>query len=176
MTPAPGHLHNPPDLKLQLFSQARLLSSTRAMVSTISQRLGFNEAQSGQITLAVDEALCNIINHGYDRRTDGQIWMSIWADEGNPPTLKIVLEDLARQVDPKLIRSRKLEEIRPGGLGVFIIHEIMDEVAYEQRAEGGMRLTMVKRLFRDGASDCRSGAPQQQSDSGCHCTEKSRAT
>src|SRR5262249_16760140 len=115
-------------------------------VSNIAQRLGFAESLCGQISLAVDEALCNIINHGYDRQPDGRIWLNIWAMDGEPAGLKIIIEDRARQVDPAAIRSRDLDEIRPGGLGVYIIREIMDHVTYEKRDGGGMRLTMHKRL------------------------------
>jgi anti-sigma regulatory factor (Ser/Thr protein kinase) len=59
--------------------------------------------------------------------------------------LKVVLEDEARQVDPSKIKSRDLDEIRPGGLGVHIIREVMDEAVYERRDRVGMRLTLVKR-------------------------------
>jgi anti-sigma regulatory factor (Ser/Thr protein kinase) len=57
-----------------------------------------------------------------------------------------MIEDEAEQVDPCTIKSRCLDEVRPGGLGVHIIREVMDEVAYECRSGGvGMRLTMVKK-------------------------------
>jgi anti-sigma regulatory factor (Ser/Thr protein kinase) len=60
--------------------------------------------------------------------------------------VSIVLEDEAKQVDPDQIKSRDLDEIRPGGLGVHIIRELMDEVRYERREHAGMRLTMIKRI------------------------------
>jgi anti-sigma regulatory factor (Ser/Thr protein kinase) len=129
-----------------MLSQPRFLAAARAMVSNIAQRLGFNEVHSGQVSLAVDEALCNIINHGYQKRPDGLIWVNVWAIADGQPTIKIVIEDRARQVDPKVIRSRDLEDVRPGGLGVYIIREVMEDVHYEQREGGGMRLTMSKRL------------------------------
>ena len=135
-----------PDVKLELFSQPRLLAGARALISNIAQRIGFSEIICGQISLAIDEALCNIINHGYDKRPDGKISLSIWAIKNEPPSLRIVIEDHARQVDPATIQSRNLEDVRPGGLGVYLIHEIMDEVKYEKREGGGMRLTMVKLL------------------------------
>lgn len=136
-----------PDVRLEMLSQARFLAAVRAMVSNLAQRLGFNEIHSGQISLAVDEALCNIINHGYEKRPDGRIWISVWAlEEPNRPTIKIIIEDRAKQVDPQAIRSRDLEDIRPGGLGVYIIREVMEDVRYEKREGGGMRLTMSKRL------------------------------
>ena len=120
-----------PQVKLQMLSQPRFLAAVRALVGTIAQRLGFNEMQCGQISLAVDEALCNVITHGYKRRADGPVWINLWSLPTNPAGLKIVIEDLAAQVDPDTIQSRDLDDIRPGGLGVHIIREVMDEVLIE---------------------------------------------
>jgi anti-sigma regulatory factor (Ser/Thr protein kinase) len=142
-----------PDLRLEMFSQARLLAAVRAMVGSFAQRMGFSDVHSGQVSLAVDEALCNVINHGYEKKTDGRITLSLWAIDGQPARMKVVIEDRARQVDPNHIRSRDLDDIRPGGLGVFIIREIMDEVRYEKREGGGMRLTLVKTV-PDSAACC----------------------
>lgn len=142
-----------PDLRVEMYSQAKLLASMRAMVGNFAQRMGFSEVHSGQVSLAVDEALCNVINHGYEKRGDGRITVSLWALDDDPPRLKVMIEDRARQVDPQQIRSRDLNDIRPGGLGVFIIREIMDEVRYERRDGGGMRLTLIKRV-PDSASCC----------------------
>jgi hypothetical protein len=57
-------------------------------------------------------------------------------------------------VDPTTIKSRDLDEIRPGGLGVHIITEVMDEVRWEKRTDGpiGMRLTMMKKRVSTGKS------------------------
>lgn len=147
-----------PDIHLELLSQARFLAAIRAMISSIAHRLGFNDACCGQISLAVDEALCNVINHGYQKKPDGRIWISIWANESEPCSIRIVIEDRARQVDPSTIRSRDLDDIRPGGLGVYIIREIMDEVRYEKREGGGMRLTLTKTVPADGAVSAGSPA------------------
>ena len=135
-----------PEVQVRMISQPRFLAAVRALVGTMAQRLGFNEMQCGQISLAVDEALCNVITHGYDKRPDGQLWINLWALEGTPTGLKIVIEDLAAQVDPDAIQPRDLDDIRPGGLGVHIIREVMDEVTWERRSPKGMRLTMIKRL------------------------------
>jgi anti-sigma regulatory factor (Ser/Thr protein kinase) len=146
-----------PDLQLEMYSQARFLAGARSLVSNVAQRIGFSQHQCGQMSLAVDEALCNIIKHGYDRSPDGRIWMRIWALDGEPPGIKIVLEDRARQVSIDSIKSRDLADIRPGGLGVFIIAEIMDEVHYEHREGGGMRLTMIRRVPPPSESDQQAG-------------------
>ncbi|MBX3374286.1 MAG: ATP-binding protein [Phycisphaeraceae bacterium] len=135
-----------PDVQVELFSQPRFLTGIRGLVTQLARRLGFEEGAAGKISLALDEAICNVINHGYDRRPDGRIWIRIWALEAPRPGLRIVVEDRARMVDPAKIRSRDLDDIRPGGLGVHIIREVMDDVVYEQRDGGGMRLTLVKHL------------------------------
>jgi anti-sigma regulatory factor (Ser/Thr protein kinase) len=150
-----------PQVKLELFSQPRYLAAARALVGCVAQRLGFNEIQCGQISLAVDEALCNVITHGYGRRPDGRMWLYIWPIDSNPPGLKVVIEDLARQVDPTKIQSRHLDDVRPGGLGVHIIREVMDEVVYERREGQGMRLTMIKHI-RDNARDSEPAAEPVQ--------------
>ncbi len=147
-----------PDLRLEMYSQPRLLAAARAMVANVAQRLGFSEVQCGQISLAVDEALSNIINHGYEGRQDGRIWISVRQLDTPAPGMKIVIEDRAKQVDPTCIRGRDLDDVRPGGLGVFIIREIMDDTTYEQRPDGGMRLTLIKRISAGGAGGTRSAA------------------
>lgn len=138
-----------PHITIQMLSQARFLSAARSMIANLAQRLGFNEIRCGQVSLAVDEALCNVINHGYEKREDGIIWIHLYIMEDDRGGLKIVIEDEAQQVEPDCIKSRDLDDIRPGGLGVYIIREIMDEVRYEKRETSGMRLTLVKWLSSD---------------------------
>ena len=146
-------MKSPPDIRIQMISDPMYLSGARELVASVSRRLGFGEEACGQIALAVDEALCNVIRHGYDRRKDGPIWLSLWprADNGAGAGVTIVIEDEARQVDPETIRGRDLEEIRPGGLGVHIIRQVMDDVRYEKREKAGMRLTLVKMRKNDKA-------------------------
>jgi anti-sigma regulatory factor (Ser/Thr protein kinase) len=151
----------PPDLKLQMVSDPVYLSGAREMVASVSRRLGFSEEACGQIALAVDEALCNVIRHGYEKRRDGPIWLSVWplaGDNGHPGGIRIVVEDEAKQVDPAQIKSRDLDEIRPGGLGVHIIRQVMDEVSFEKRERVGMRLILVKRKPKDGGAQHCCGA------------------
>lgn len=155
-----------PEIRVEIRSNPLYLAGVRELVSNVAKRLGFPEESAGQIALAVDEALCNVIRHGYAKAPDRPIWLSMWPEGGAwngtaptagcgcgsnvqtqtmPDALKIVIEDEARQVDPSVIRSRDLDEIRPGGLGVHIIQTVMDQAVYERRAGSGMRLTMTKK-------------------------------
>lgn len=149
-----------PHIQLEMVSNPIYLSGARDLVASVARRLGFGDEACGQIALAVDEALCNVIRHGYGRRADGPIWMKVWPLQGGDGGggIRIVIEDEARQVDPAEIRSRDLDEIRPGGLGVHIIREVMDEVNYEKRDSVGMRLTLVKKKAGDRPGGCCGGA------------------
>lgn len=149
--PAARSMTERPHIKLELVSDPTYLCGAREMIASISRRLGFEDMDCSKIALAVDEALCNVIRHGYNRSLDRPIWISVWPEPGDGRSaggIRIVIEDEARQVEPDRMKSRELDDVRPGGLGVHIIREVMDEAVYEKRAPAGMRLTMVKRAPR----------------------------
>lgn len=171
--PVSAHPAGPAQLSLELRSNPLFLSAAREMVAAVTKRLGFPEEAAGQVALAVDEALCNVIRHGYNRDPHRPIWVRVYP-EGNgwgpgaegcgcegkyPAMIRIVIEDEAQQVDPTTIKSRDLAEVRPGGLGVHIIQSVMDEARYERREPAGMRLTMVK-LRKEGPAE--GGVPAVQ--------------
>ena len=150
-------MDGPANIRLQIESNTLFLSGVRELVYHVASRIGFADEHCGQMALATDEAICNVIRHGYGRAADRPIWISLRCvggvatpeTQGSYPTtgLEITIEDEARQVDLTQIKSRDLDEIRPGGLGVHIIQQVMDEVRYEHREDlggKGMRLTMVK--------------------------------
>jgi len=133
------------DLEIRIVSQPRYLCVVRAAVSAAIERYGFDEAACARFMLAVDEAVTNVIRHGYDGADDQPIWVRMNpTDREGKPGFTIIIDDQAKQVEPEIIRGRDLEDIRPGGLGVHIIKEVMDEVEYTKRPDGGMRLTMSK--------------------------------
>ncbi|MSQ91016.1 MAG: ATP-binding protein [Phycisphaerales bacterium] len=137
-----------PEISIRLFSDPQLLAPIRALMDAFAKGVGFSEKTRGLLTLALDEALANVIRHGYEERKEGLIWINFWRLR-EPGGIRVVLEDLGRSVDPALIQSRNLDDVRPGGLGVHIIKETMSESSWESRPGGGMRLTLVKWLSEE---------------------------
>lgn len=136
-----------PPVAIQILSRPDCLHTARDVVSGMASRVGFDQRAAAHVAMAVDEALSNIICHGYERREDGVIWLKFWPIEKSddePAGLRIVIEDEARQTDPSSIQGRDLDEERPGGLGVHMIRKLMDSATYEKREFKGMRLTMIK--------------------------------
>ena len=82
-----------------------------------------------RIILALNEACMNVIQHAYPDDYTGKrdIVLELYREDG---TLVIQVKDHAPTVDPGNIKPRDLKDIRPGGLGVHFIREIMNEVDY----------------------------------------------
>lgn len=140
-----------PEIELRLTSDPMYLCGARELVGCIARRIGFDDMDCSKIALAVDEALSNIIRHGYDKAFDKPIWLGLTPLKPNPSSIGgiiITIEDEAKQVEPGKMRGRNLDDIRPGGLGLHIINEVMDEVKYEKRSGRGMRLVMTKNAPR----------------------------
>ncbi len=133
-----------PTIRIELLSRPDLLAPVRAMIVSLAERFGFDDIESGHLALAVDEALANVIRHGYESRADGRIWIAVHLIECPVRTFRIEIEDEGRQVDPSLINPRDLDEIRPGGLGVHIMREVTDACDFETRQPRGMRLVLEK--------------------------------
>ena len=142
-----------PDIQMRLKSQPKLLSSVRSMLVSLAERIGFGEIESGHVALAVDEALANIIRHGYDQREDESIELSAWVITEPSPGIRIMIEDEAPQVDPEVFKGRDLDDVQPGGLGVHIIREVMDTCHFERRESRGMRVIMEKMLQTSTSND-----------------------
>lgn len=134
-------------IKIELVSDPMYLCGARELVSCIAHRVGFGDMECSKIALALDEALCNIIRHGYNKATDRPIWLTIYPQKPDETTfggIEIVIEDEAKQINPDTIVGRDLEDIKPGGLGVHIMREVMDTVRFEKRGKKGMKLQMSK--------------------------------
>ncbi len=138
---------------LTIRSDAGTLPVVRGAVEKMAGLQGFSDAEVAAIVLAVDEALANVIKHGYQGAPDGEICIRlepIMAPDRSG--IQITIRDFGCQVDPAAIRSRDLKEVRPGGLGVHIIRTVMDDAQYSRLEGGGMELRMVKHVRRPNAT------------------------
>ncbi|HWL94298.1 MAG TPA: ATP-binding protein [Phycisphaerae bacterium] len=149
---------------VQILSDSRSLPVVRGAVEQMAASEGLKPADSHGLILAIDEALANVIKHGYGGQTDQPITItlsSVEADDGRRG-IAIEVRDRARQVDPGSICGRNLDDVRPGGLGVHIIRAVMDEAEYSCPEEGGMCLRMVKYVSNASQRDAGDEASESQ--------------
>ena len=127
------------------------VAKVRAAVEEAAREAGFSEMDVSSIVLAIDEAVCNVIRHGYEGRAGQPIELMIeHVHRQQRSGLQFTIRDRGRQVDPASIVGRCLEDIRPGGLGTHIIRAVMDEVEYTSREPQGMELRVLKMLSDTG--------------------------
>ncbi|PKN94449.1 MAG: hypothetical protein CVU44_05025 [Chloroflexi bacterium HGW-Chloroflexi-6] len=126
-------------------AQFEALDDIREFAAQAARQVGFDEKDVYNVQLAIDEAASNIIEHAYEGVPDGVIEVFI---KIAPGTLTMVLRDWGQTfvpdsvVEPDLDAS--LEDRAVGGLGLFFIHKLMDEVRFEFSPDGGNTLTLVK--------------------------------
>ncbi len=133
-------------IRLSIASTPAHLPVVRAAMESVCKLMGFDEPTRGDIVLAVDEALANVIKHAYQGENDKPIEITLRSVGGDKAALKIEIRDWGRQVEHAAIKSRDLDDVRPGGLGVHIMSRCMNEVKYVHAPDGGTLLTMVKTL------------------------------
>lgn len=129
--------------KLSFTSDTCNLAQVRQTVRDFLSDCRYDECETELLVLALDEACTNIIRYAYGHESKPvRLEMTLLSDR-----VRFILRDYGRSCDPKHIRSRELEDVRPGGVGVHIIKQAFDHVAYEPQPRG-TRLTLEKLLRR----------------------------
>lgn len=138
-------MKNPVTLKIR--SHPRYLSLVRDVTARFCVTSGLDEETTGQIKLAVDEACSNVIKYAYHGDTSKEIVVKYASSQKQ---ISIIIEDSGEKADPKKIRGRDLEDVRPGGLGMHFIRRVFDLVEFDVKKVRGNRLLLMKRA---GGSD-----------------------
>jgi serine/threonine-protein kinase RsbW len=127
------------------------LDEIREIVAEAARQVGFSDKEIYAIQLAADEASSNIIEHAYAGVKGGKLEIDISTSDTK---LKIIMRDHGKPFDPASVPEPNvkadLSERKIGGLGMYLMRKLMDEVSYESSPETGNILTMIKRLGDSG--------------------------
>ena len=122
------------------------ISKLNQFVEEIGEEFSLSPAIVFNLTLVLEEAVVNVINYAYPKEEHESIYLSARLHEGS---IVLVLTDTGVEFDPTLAPEADITlsaEERPiGGLGIFLIRQIMNEVKYE-RIDGKNILTLEKKL------------------------------
>jgi anti-sigma regulatory factor (Ser/Thr protein kinase) len=131
---------------VQFAAKFEYLDEIRDFVGDIARAGGFSDKDVYNIQLATDEAASNIIEHAYENISDGVLELSCGM---RGDVITIILIDHGESFDPSEIPlpdlKADLSDRKIGGLGIFLMRKLMDEVHYEPRSDKSNILTMIKR-------------------------------
>ena len=107
------------------------LKDVRTFSREVFEKINLPQDQKDELVLAIAEAAQNIVKHAYRDVTETSDRMEIKISLENGQ-LEIGFFDKGRPVEEKNVRHRKIDDIKPGGLGTFFIQQIMDAVVFKE--------------------------------------------
>jgi anti-anti-sigma factor len=130
---------------ITLQASLNTLAAISAFVVEGAELAGLDDHAAWEVQLAADEAATNVIQHSYGN-TPGPITIQTDVIDGS---FCVTIIDQGRQFDPEQVPEpdlvSPLEERKTGGLGLFLMRKLMDQVTF--RFEDGRNvLRMSKRI------------------------------
>lgn len=130
------------------FSQAASLESLsrfRDYIDQTGRQLGVDPGVLADLRLVVDEAVTNVVQHGYQGRPGPvEVRMKRLGDD-----VVVCIRDQARPFDPGQVPAPQLDKPladRPyGGMGLYLIRTMTDEAEFRPAPGGGNELRLIRR-------------------------------
>jgi serine/threonine-protein kinase RsbW len=131
--------------KLIITASFSSLEKIRDYFSQAAKEAGLDEDAVFEVQVAVDEAASNIIDHAYEGECESEIECSY---ELLSDGLKLILHDHGKPFDPEKVELPDIlsnpARRKQGGLGLYFMRQMMDEVNFSFNKDGGNNLTMFK--------------------------------
>lgn len=106
------------------------LKHIRIFCREVLEKLDINQELKDELILAIAEAAQNIVKHAYkNEKTEDKMLIKISVENGH---LEIGFSDKGKPVEEEKVRHRKIDDVKPGGLGTFFIQQIMDAVEFKE--------------------------------------------
>ena len=132
--------------KLVIKNDISEISKLATFVEELSEEFNLTPELNFNLNLVLEEAVSNVILYAYGKEVQKEIALLANMSNNN---LIFVLTDSGKEFDPTKVPDADVtlsaEEREIGGLGIFLIRQIMDMVEY-QRIDGKNVLTMQKQL------------------------------
>ena len=122
------------------------LKEVRVFSREVFEKINIQQEQKDELVLAIAEAAQNIVKHGYKgvEETNDRMEIKISLKDKD---LEIGFFDKGKAVVPENVKHRKLDDIKPGGLGTFFIKQIMDNAVFKKDQDGWVNhLVLTKKI------------------------------
>jgi serine/threonine-protein kinase RsbW len=122
-----------PDFSITILSQTQLLKMVVELTRHVTTLFNFSLAEAQKISLAIDEAVTNVIKHSYGNDGNQKITIEYYlTDDG--VRIRICYRGLPPDIsDEEVNIEGMIKKKKKGGLGVKLMKTIMDSVVYSTR-------------------------------------------
>ncbi len=144
-------------IEIRIPAKPQYVSVIRLTVSGLASRVGFSYDEIEDMKIAVSEAVTNVVQHAYGIHEDGEIVIgfALYADK-----IEVMVSDYGHSFNFEEIKSQigpyqedeSVEMLREGGLGLYLMETLMDEVRVNNN-EGGVTVFMTKYVTREQVKD-----------------------
>lgn len=141
---SPTNKHTSETVYLRIPALPAYVSVVRLAISAMASRCGFDIEAIEDIKVAIAEAVTNAVVH-IDSELPEQVEIESSYDN-LAQQLIIKVTDQGPGFDLQHIKTPEVEKLEAGGLGLFIIRSLMDEVSLNTKVGQGTSITMVKKL------------------------------
>ena len=133
---------------IKTVAQIEHLHALKEFIVGHARKAGFEDKQCGQIELALDELLTNVISYAYPEEQGSVTVRCVTNNEGD---LFIQIADSGIPFDPLKKRDPEfgtsIEDSKIGGLGIHLARQMLDEMKYSRKGNLNI-LTVCKRKER----------------------------
>lgn len=138
---------------LSVPADAHYVDIVRLTLYGIATKWGFSYEEIEDMKVAVAEACNNAVLHAYKDREPGKVEVTFSGAEGE--WIRISIKDEGASFDfnrrggqPAALHNKKLEDIHAGGLGIYMMQALMDDV--QVITDSGTEVILTKFLQRNG--------------------------
>ncbi|MCE4950947.1 anti-sigma B factor RsbW [Staphylococcus hominis] len=140
-------------IEMKLPASAEYVSLIRLTLSGVFTRAGASYDDIEDSKIAVSEAVTNAVKHAYKHSEQNgmiNICFKLFDDK-----IKIIISDQGESFDYESTKSKlgpyqeneNIDFLREGGLGLFLIESLMDEVKVSK--ESGVTISMIKYIKKE---------------------------
>jgi len=130
---------------LTLPNDVQTVPQLNIFIDEACHAVGFDQSLTMQMNLALEEAVVNVMNYAYPKGTRGEVVVEAHVDQER---LKFTIVDKGVPFDPtahnEADTTLSLEDRPIGGLGIFLVRQLMDFINYEH-VDGKNILTLHKK-------------------------------
>lgn len=139
-------------IEIRVPAKPQYVSVIRLTISGLAMRVGFTYDEIEDLKIATSEAVTNVVHHAYNANEDGEVVIGCALFEDK---IEIMVADYGVSFNFEEVKSKigpyredeNVELLREGGLGIYLMETLMDEVKVNN--EGGVTVFMTKYVSRE---------------------------